>query len=79
MNYYLKKVAGLKNLSESNTGDTKKYLVDYRKDLITLDFNEDVTLSIGTLAHLYKLLYWSKPNGKSIIPENLLRFNCDII
>jgi hypothetical protein len=79
MNYYLKKVAGLKNLSESNTGDTKKYLVDYRKDLITLDFNEDVTLSVGTLAHLYKLLYWSKPNGKGIIPENLLRFNCDII
>jgi hypothetical protein len=59
MNYYLKKVAGLKNLSESNTGDTKKYLVDYRKDLITLDFNEDVTLSIGYW-HLYKLLYWSK-------------------
>ncbi len=79
MNHYLKKVSGLKNLTETNTGDTKKFLVDYRKDLITLDFNEDVTLSIGTLAHLYKLLYWSKPNGKGIIPENLLRFNCDII
>ena len=29
--------------------------------------------------HLYKLLYWSKPNGKNLVPENLLRFNCDII
>ena len=34
---------------------------------------------MGTLAHLYKLLYWSKPNGKNIVPENILRFNCDII
>jgi hypothetical protein len=34
---------------------------------------------MGTLAYLYKLLYWSKPNGKNIVPENLLRFNCDIV
>lgn len=79
MSYYLRKVSGLSNLSESNTGDTKKYLSDYRKDLITLDFSEDVSLSLGTLSHLYKLLYWSKPNGKTLVPENLLRFNCDII
>lgn len=77
--YYLKKVGGLQNLIEANTTENKKYLVDYRKDIITLDFNEDVSLSMGTLAHLYKLLYWSKPNGKNIVPENLLRFNCDII
>lgn len=79
MGYYLKKVGGLANLVESNTSETKKYLVDYRKDLIDLEFTEDVSLSIATLAHLYKLLYWSKPNGKSLVPENLLRFNCDII
>ena len=77
--YYLKKIEGLENLSEQNTPDTKKFLVDYNKDKITLSFSEDLSLSIGTLAHLYKLLYWSKPNGKSIVPENLLRFNCDII
>ena len=46
------------------------------RNLFSGDIN---TLSVGTLAHLYKLLYWSKPNGKSIVPENLLRFNCDII
>jgi hypothetical protein len=79
LNYYLKKVGGLANLIESNTPETKKFLVDYGKDIITLGFTEDVALSVSTLAHLYKLLYWSKPNGKSLIPENLLRFNCDII
>jgi hypothetical protein len=79
LNYYLKKVGGLASLIEANTPETKKFLVDYRKDIITLGFTEDVSLSVSTLAHLYKLLYWSKPNGKSLIPENLLRFNCDII
>jgi len=79
MSYYLKKVGGLKNLSESNGSNSFKYLVDYRKDVISLDFLEDVSLTLGTLSNLYKLLYWSKPNGKSIIPENLLRFNCKII
>jgi len=79
MSYYLKKITGLENLAEKNSPSTFKYLVDYGKDVIKLDFTEDVSLTVGTLAHLYKLLYWSKPNGKTIIPENLLRFNCDII
>ena len=79
MNYYLTKAEGLELLSESNTSDAKKYITDYRKDKIKLTFSEDVSASMGTLAHLYKLLYWSKPNGKNLIPENLLRFNCDII
>ena len=79
LGYYLQKVAGLSKLSESNTSEVKKYLVDYGKDVITLSFLEDVSATMGALAHLYKLLYWSKPNGKNIIPENLLRFNCDII
>jgi hypothetical protein len=79
LNYYLKKVTGLDKLSESNTPSAKKYLAEYNKDVITLNFSEDLTLTMGTLAHLYKLLYWSKPNGKGLIPENLLRFNCDIV
>jgi hypothetical protein len=79
MSYYLQKVDGLANLVEKNLGDTYKYLPDYRKDMIKLTFLEDLSLTMGTLAHLYKLLYWSKPNGKNLIPENLLRFNCDII
>jgi hypothetical protein len=79
MSYYLQKVDGLKELSESNGVGSFKYLTDYRKDKITLHFLEDVSLTMGTLANLYKLLYWSKPNGKSLIPENLLRFDCKII
>ena len=79
MSYYLQKITGLSKLIEANTAETKKYLADYGKDLITLTFLEDVSATMGALAHLYKLLYWSKPNGKNLIPENLLRFNCDII
>ena len=79
MAYYLKKIGGLDKLVERNTPTDKSYLVEYNKDVITLDFLEDTSLSISTLSQLYKLLYWSKPNGKGIIPENLLRFNCDIV
>jgi hypothetical protein len=79
MNYYLKKIAGLSKLVEANQAETKNFITDYNKDIITLSFTEDVSLSVGTLAHLYKLLYWSKPNAKTMIPENLLRFNCEII
>lgn len=79
LGYYLNGVSGLSNLVENNTSNKKKYLASYNEDVITLNFLEDVSMSIGTLAHLYKLLYWSKPNGKGLIPENLLRFNCDIV
>lgn len=79
MGYYIQKIGGLQNLVEANKPGAFKYLADYRKDVITIDFLEDVSLSVGTLAHLYKLLYWSKPNGKGMVPENLLRFNCDIV
>ncbi|MCK9475548.1 MAG: hypothetical protein M0R46_06510 [Candidatus Muirbacterium halophilum] len=79
MAYYLKKISGLENLIETNGPMKKKYLVDYRNDILKLTFTEDVSLTLGTLTHLYKLLYWSKTNGKYVIPDNLLRFNCDII
>ena len=79
LGHYLKKISGLDFLIEQNKGDTIKYTPDYKKDFITLDFREDVSMNLGTLAHLYKTLYWSKPNGKMLIPENLLRFNCIII
>jgi hypothetical protein len=79
LGYYIKKVGGLSNLVETNKGDVYKYLSDWKKDFITIDFLEDVSMSVGTLAHLYKLLYFSRPQGKLMIPENLLRFNCEII
>ena len=77
--HYLTKIDGLHKLNESNLGETKKFLVDYQKDFIKLTFGEDVSGTMAALSHLYKLLYWSKPLGKGVIPENLLRFNCDIV
>ena len=77
--HYLTKIDGLHKLNESNLGETKNFLVDYQKDFIKLTFGEDVSGTMAALSHLYKLLYWSKPLGKGVIPENLLRFNCDIV
>jgi hypothetical protein len=77
--YYLTKLSGLKNLVEKTQSEGAKYFPDYPKDKISLTFREDVTQSIGYLASLYKTLSWSRINGKQIIPENLLRFDCDII
>lgn len=77
--YYVKKVNGLDKLIESNTMSDKKSFVDYGKDKLIISFFEDTTLNLGTLASLYKLLYWSKLRGKSLLPENLLRFDCEII
>jgi hypothetical protein len=77
--YYVKKLAGLEKLVEANTGSSLKSFIDYGKDIITITFYEDTSLNLGRLASLYKLLYWSRLRGKSIIPENLLRFDCEII
>lgn len=79
LSYYIKKIGGLELLIIGNTPNKKRYLTNYREDTIKLTFSEDVSLTFGTLQHLYKLLYWSKPNGKNLIMENLLRFNCDIV
>jgi hypothetical protein len=82
LGYYLKKITGLDKLTISHVSGTDKRtgaFNEYHKDLIKLTFSEDVTVNVGSLAYLYNLLYWSKINGKNIIPENLLRFNCDII
>jgi hypothetical protein len=77
--HYLFKIEGIDKLVEGNTGAENNYLVDYGKDLIKLSFSEDVSGTLSSLAHMYKLLYWSRPNGKGLIPENLLRFNCEIV
>jgi hypothetical protein len=77
--YYVKKIAGLDKLVEANEPGSLKSFVDYGKDNLTITFYEDTTLNLGTLASLYKLMYWSRLRGKNIIPENLLRFDCEII
>ena len=79
--YYLKKISGLDKLVEKEilgANDSTKAFVDYGKDVITLGLYEDVRLSTGTLAFLYKSLAWSRVKGKQVIPENLLRFDVNI-
>jgi hypothetical protein len=77
--YYIKSISGLDLLIEKNKGQQYSWAPKYKEDMIEIKMAEDVTLSLSTLAHLYKLLYWSRPNGKHLVPENLLRFNCQIV
>jgi len=75
--YYLQGISGLDNLVES-TGSDGKYFIDFGKDVITLEFLEDVTQNMGYLSSLYKTMSYSRLHGKDLIPRNLLRFDIDI-
>lgn len=75
--YYLQSITGLDKLVESLGPDTKQF-VDYGKDILTLEFLEDVSQNMGYLASLYKTLQWSRINGKLMIPPNLLKFDLEI-
>lgn len=77
--YYLHKITGLDQLTEKLNGDKPKQFVDYDKDVLTLTLNEDVSINIGYLASLYKTLSYSRVNGKKMIPDNLLRFDMEIV
>ena len=77
----MKKLIGLDNLSESILPEKSKQFINYgsNEDVLTLTLNEDVSANIGYLAALYKTLTWSKVNGKKMIPDNLLRFDMEIV
>jgi hypothetical protein len=73
--HYLRSINGLDKLV--NTGD--KQFTKFGEDMLKIKMSEDVTMNGGYLSMLYKTLSYSKINGKQIIPENLLRFDMDII
>lgn len=75
--FYLQSVSGLDKLVEA-AGSEPKYFIDFGKDLITLEFLEDVSQNMGYLSTLHKTLAWSKISGKQIIPSNLLRFDLEL-
>lgn len=79
--HYLKSVSGLHTLIENASGiaETSKQFTKYGTDKISLTMYEDVNLNSGYLVMLYKMLTYSKKNGKLLIPENLLRFDMSII
>ena len=78
--YYIKSISGLDKIVENfgESGESKQF-VDYKKDMITLEFLEDVSQSIGYLTNLYKYMSYSRLRGKHVIPENLLRFDVKIV
>ncbi len=73
--HYIKKINGMDKLVETS----EKKFTEFGKDKLTITINEDTTLNGGYLAMLYKTLSYSRLNGKQLIPENLLRFDMDII
>lgn len=73
--HYIKKITGLDKLVDTS----EQKFTNYTKDKITISMSEDVGFNGGYLAMLYKTLSYSRLNGKLAIPENLLRFDMDII
>jgi len=76
--HYLQSVSGLDRLIEKPIGPEPKQFIDYGKDILTLEFLEDVGQNMGYLSSLYKMLSWSKISGKQMIPANLLKFDLEI-
>jgi hypothetical protein len=68
--HYINSISGLGNLS--------KKMVKYPEDQLTFNLYEDVTMHSQYLAQLYNNLSYSFRNQKTLIPENLLRFNLNI-
>lgn len=62
----------------SSMGNLAKKIVDYPEDTLTFNLYEDVTMHSQYLAQLYNNLAYSYRNQKTLIPEDLLRFNMNI-
>jgi hypothetical protein len=78
--HYIVGIDGLDNLiTKANGISSTKQFADYGNDKITLTLREDVHLSGGYMSMLYNTLAYSKINGKTIIPDHLLRFDASIV
>ncbi len=65
--YYVNSITGLDKLTAR--------IVDFEKDKITINLNEDVSMMSAYLTHLYNNLSYSYRDQRQMIPANLLRFN----
>jgi hypothetical protein len=65
--YYINSITGLDNLTAR--------IVDFEKQKITINLNEDISMVAMYLAQLYNNLSYSYRDQKLMIPYNLLRFN----
>ena len=79
--HYLNSVNGLNNLIRSiRVGNsTERQFANYGEDKLTFSLSEDIGINAGYLSNLYRNLIYSKKNGRQLLPENLLRFDCVII
>ena len=69
--YYINKIDGLENF--------QKKIIKYKEDKLSITLQEDVTMGTYYLSELYNNLIYSYENQRYTIPENLLRFNMEII
>lgn len=65
--YYINSINGLDKLTAR--------IVDFEKDKITININEDVSMIAAYLSHLYNNLSYSYRDQRQMVPANLLRFN----
>lgn len=65
--YYINSITGLDKFTAR--------IVDFEKDKITINLNEDASMISAYLAHLYNNLSYSYRDQRQMIPANLLRFN----
>lgn len=81
-NHYITQISGLDKFShvkgEETGSEGPKLFTNFPSDKIDLLINEDVEQNISYLSYLYNLLTRSRIEGRRIIPQNLLRFNCRI-
>jgi hypothetical protein len=68
--HYINNISGFQFL-------TKKFTT-YKEDKLTVELYEDISMFSTYLATLYNNLIYSYQNGRSLIPENLLKFNLNI-
>ena len=85
--YYLTQLKGSNKFGFIKTASTgtgtsatgPKIFTDFPTDKVSIKINEDVTQNLAYLSYLYNTLSRSRIQGRRLIPQNLLRFNCRII
>jgi len=81
--YYLEKISGLNKFGHVKSAESAeggpKLFTNFPTDMVTISIREDVSQNISYLMYLYNILTRSRIEGRRIIPQNLLRFNCRII
>jgi hypothetical protein len=64
--------------SISGMGLLTKRVIKWKEDKLEFELHEDISMFSTYLTHLYNNLTYSYENGRHMIPENLLYFNCYI-